>query len=65
MFGHEDRFLNATAYWGRRLGYFPIIDQGSTLIQPVYAADIGKAIMAMIRVIFFTSILGYLAYFVA
>ena len=50
VFGHEDRFLNAYAYWGRRLGYFPVIDDGSALIQPVYASDVGKALMTIIRV---------------
>jgi NADH dehydrogenase (ubiquinone) 1 alpha subcomplex subunit 9 len=49
IFGPEDRFLNATAYWATRLGYLPIIDDGSTIIQPVYAADVGKALLEIVK----------------
>jgi NADH dehydrogenase (ubiquinone) 1 alpha subcomplex subunit 9 len=50
VFGHEDRFLNSTAYWARKLGYFPVLDDGRTLLQPVFASDIGKALMQIVRV---------------
>mmetsp|Transcript_33334 Transcript_33334/g.33950 ORF Transcript_33334/g.33950 Transcript_33334/m.33950 type:complete len:368 (-) Transcript_33334:174-1277(-) len=49
IFGAEDRFLNLIAETAIRLPFFPLVHGGDTLLQPVYAVDVGKAIMKIIR----------------
>jgi len=49
VFGAEDRFLNVIGEALKIYPYFPLLEGGQARIQPVYAPDIGKAIMAMIR----------------
>eukprot|EP01041_Mallomonas_annulata_P010507 gene10507-21914_t len=49
LFGVEDRFLNLIAESARRMPFFPLINGGSTLLQPVYSGDVGQAIMKIIR----------------
>lgn len=49
IFGHEDRFLNWIAETTSRLPFFPLINGGSTLVQPVHAEDVGKALMAIVE----------------
>lgn len=44
MFGDEDRFLNQYAIWARSLPRFFMVNEGNTLIQPVYVDDVAKAI---------------------
>jgi NADH dehydrogenase (ubiquinone) 1 alpha subcomplex subunit 9 len=48
-FGWEDRFLNAIAEANERLPFTPLVANGSTLVQPVYAVDIGKALFELIK----------------
>ena len=48
LFGHEDRFLNWTAETMSRLPYFPLLNNGSNLVQPVHCVDVSKALMQMI-----------------
>lgn len=50
IFGPEDRFLNWIAETMARAPYFPLLNGGSTLVQPVYAVDVGKAIFRIIEV---------------
>jgi len=49
VFGPEDRFLNWIADTISRFGFFPLIDGGSTLVQPVYSVDIAKAMMTIVN----------------
>lgn len=49
VFGAEDRFLNWIGEACERLPFFPLINGGSALVQPVYAVDIGKAVMNIIN----------------
>eukprot|EP01031_Cornospumella_fuschlensis_P014536 gene14536-17751_t len=49
VFGPEDRFLNWLAEATMRLPAVPLVEGGSNLVQPVYAADVGKGIMEIIR----------------
>ena len=44
MFGAEDRFLNPIAVFGSRYPFVPLIDGGHALTQPVFVADVGRAI---------------------
>ncbi len=48
IFGAEDRFLNWIAETSDRLPIFPLINGGSALVQPVYAPDVGKALMQIV-----------------
>lgn len=50
MFGHEDRFLNWIAETTSKLGFFPLIEGGQTLVQPIHAVDVAKALMAIVKV---------------
>jgi hypothetical protein len=50
VFGAEDRFLNWFAEALVRLPMFPLLNDGQTLVQPVYAPDVAKAIIAIINV---------------
>ena len=47
VFGPEDRFLNWIAEAMERLPVSPLINGGSTLVQPVYCGDVGKALMTL------------------
>ena len=57
MFGPQDRFLRWIAESNTRLPFFPLLNGGSTLVQPVYAPDVGKALMEIIRVCYYYLIL--------
>lgn len=48
VFGPEDRFLNWIAESMERLPISPLVNGGQTLIQPVYAADVGKGLMELV-----------------
>jgi hypothetical protein len=50
IFGPEDRFLNWMAEGMTRSPYFPLLNGGSTQVQPIYAHDVGKALMALVEV---------------
>ena len=50
IFGPEDRFLNWIAETTSRLPFFPLIENGQTLVQPISATDVGKALMAIVDV---------------
>ena len=50
IFGPEDRFLNWIAETQSRAEMFPLLDGGNTLVQPVFANDVGKALMAIVEV---------------
>ena len=56
MFGAEDRFLNWIGEASARMPFFPLINDGNALVQPVYAADLAKAVMSIIRV---SAVLSY------
>ena len=45
MFGAEDRFLNWIAEGSCRMPFFPLINDGNALVQPIYSGDVGKALM--------------------
>lgn len=45
LFGREDNFINRFAGLARLLPFLPVI-RGGVRLQPVYAADVGKAIAA-------------------
>jgi NADH dehydrogenase len=47
VFGREDNFVNRFATMARLLPVLPVI-RGSVKFQPVYAADVGKAVAAAI-----------------
>lgn len=48
VFGAEDRFLNWIAEAAKMLPVFPLINNGASLVQPVYAVDVGKALMNIV-----------------
>lgn len=50
VFGPEDRFLNWIGETMSRIPVFPLINDGSALVQPVYAADVGKALFTIVEV---------------
>ncbi len=54
IFGPEDRFLNLIAESFARLPFAPLVHGGSTLCQPVYSVDVGKALMQIIHVSFYS-----------
>jgi NADH dehydrogenase (ubiquinone) 1 alpha subcomplex subunit 9 len=43
-FGWEDRFLNSIAESNERLPFSPLVFNGESLLQPVYALDVGQAL---------------------
>lgn len=49
-FGPEDRFLNWIADACERFPFFPLINEGKTLVQPVYSHDVAKALMKIVYV---------------
>lgn len=50
VFGPEDRFLNWIAEASDKLPFFPVINNGSNLVQPIYANDVAKGIMEILKV---------------
>ena len=50
VFGPEDRFLNWIADACERFPFFPLLNEGQTLVQPVYAHDVAKALMNIVYV---------------
>lgn len=49
VFGPEDRFLNMIAETTKKLPFFPLVDGGSALTQPVFANDVGKALNEIVN----------------
>lgn len=47
VFGAEDRFLNWIAEGSCRMPFFPLINDGNALVQPIYSGDVGKALMSI------------------
>lgn len=50
IFGAEDRLLNWIGETINRLDFFPLLNSGANVIQPVYSVDVAKAIMQIIYV---------------
>lgn len=50
VFGPEDRLLNWIAEANSRLPFFPLLNNGSHLLQPVYVGDIGKGLLEISKV---------------
>lgn len=50
IFGPEDRFLNWIAQTNHRFPFFPLLNNGQTLVQPIHSIDVGKALMAIVDV---------------
>lgn len=48
MFGAEDRFLNVVAETIHSWPFFPLVNNGNNLVQPVSVKDIAKAVMRII-----------------
>ena len=55
IFGPEDRFLNWFAVAAQYLRFYPLLYGGETLVQPVYADDVAKALMEIVWVRFYFS----------
>jgi len=49
VFGPEDRFLNMFAEVTKRLPFFPLINNGSNVVQPVYVNDVAKGLHEIIK----------------
>lgn len=49
VFGAEDRFLNWIAETMNRSPYFPLLNGGENVLQPVAAEDVGKALMSILE----------------
>jgi NADH dehydrogenase (ubiquinone) 1 alpha subcomplex subunit 9 len=49
VFGPEDRFLNLIAEASKRLPFFPLINEGQNIVQPVYVADVGKGLHSLVQ----------------
>jgi uncharacterized protein YbjT (DUF2867 family) len=49
VFGPEDQLFNRFAAMARLSPFLPLIGGGKTLIQPVYAGDVGAAVAAALR----------------
>lgn len=49
VFGPEDRFLNIFAEVTKRLPFFPLINNGSNVVQPVYVNDVAKGLHEIIK----------------
>lgn len=49
VFGSDDRFLNTIAESNSRLPFFPLVENGQALTQPIYAADVGKALFQVVE----------------
>jgi uncharacterized protein YbjT (DUF2867 family) len=50
IFGHEDRFLNWFGMAATNLKFYPLINNGDTLVQPVAVEDVAKAVMEIVWV---------------
>jgi len=49
IFGPNDRFLNMIAEGLQKSPFFfPLIEEGATLVQPIYSIDVGRALMAIV-----------------
>lgn len=46
LVGTEDRLLNSWAILAKKIAAVPLINGGSTLLQPVHVSDVAKAVMA-------------------
>ncbi|XP_071689421.1 NADH dehydrogenase [ubiquinone] 1 alpha subcomplex subunit 9, mitochondrial-like [Rutidosis leptorrhynchoides] len=49
MLGTEDRILNPWAHFARKYNFLPLVNGGSTKIQPVYVADVASAVVAALK----------------
>uniref|UniRef100_UPI001CB96EA8 NADH dehydrogenase [ubiquinone] 1 alpha subcomplex subunit 9, mitochondrial n=1 Tax=Erigeron canadensis TaxID=72917 RepID=UPI001CB96EA8 len=49
MLGTEDRILNPWAQFARKYNFLPLVNHGSTKIQPVYVADVASAVVATLK----------------
>lgn len=49
IFGAEDRFLNWIGESLSRLPFFPLLDGGNAVCQPVYGPDVGKALFHIVN----------------
>uniref|UniRef100_A0A0E0CT30 NAD-dependent epimerase/dehydratase domain-containing protein n=1 Tax=Oryza meridionalis TaxID=40149 RepID=A0A0E0CT30_9ORYZ len=49
MIGTEDRILNRWAQFAKNWGFLPLVDSGSTKIQPVYVVDVAAAIVNSLK----------------
>ncbi len=50
VYGSEDRFLNWIAEATARLPFYPLVDGGKALIQPVYVHDVAKGLLEITKV---------------
>jgi hypothetical protein len=52
VFGHEDRFLNwiAELTTSIKMPFFPLIDGGKTLTQPVFVGDVARGVHTIVQV---------------
>ena len=48
IFGPEDNFINMLNCYAKFLPFIPLVGNGDTLLQPIYAVDLAKAIVASI-----------------
>eukprot|EP01035_Chromulina_nebulosa_P017412 gene17412-22961_t len=48
VFGPEDRFLTNIAEIISKFGFFPLINGGNNLVQPVYCTDVSRAVLDII-----------------
>jgi len=49
VFGAEDRFLNIIAEATKRLPFFPLLNGGANLIQPVHVSDVAKGLHEIVK----------------
>ncbi|XP_071720189.1 NADH dehydrogenase [ubiquinone] 1 alpha subcomplex subunit 9, mitochondrial-like [Rutidosis leptorrhynchoides] len=49
MVGTEDRILNPWAQFTRKYNFLPLVNGGTTKIQPVYVADVASAVVAALK----------------
>ncbi|KAG8060742.1 hypothetical protein GUJ93_ZPchr0002g23906 [Zizania palustris] len=49
MIGTEDRILNRWAQFAKNWSFLPVVNDGSTKIQPVYVADVAAAIVNSLK----------------
>jgi hypothetical protein len=50
IFGAEDQFLNWIADTTTRLPFFPVVNAGAELRQPVFVSDVAEALLEIIKV---------------
>jgi hypothetical protein len=51
VYGSEDRFLNWIAEATSRLPFYPLIDGGKSLVQPVHVSDVAKGLLEITKVL--------------